>query len=291
MLIDWFTVGAQALNFLILVWLFQRFLYKPILNAIDAREKRIAGELADAATKKTEAQRERDEFQNKNKAFDEQRAALLGKATEDAKADRERLIGEARQEAENLRAGQATALRNDQARLANEITRLAKDEVFAIARKTLADLATASLEERLGAVFLRRLREMDGKAKETMAAALKTSSEPAILKSTFDLPAEQKAVIQNALNETFSAEVRLRFATAPDAICGIELTANGQKLAWSIADYLKSLDRAVVGLLAVPSTTAAAPPKTAIEAPKANAENIPVPTATPAAEPVLVGAK
>ena len=42
MLIDWFTVGAQALNFLILVWLLKRFLYKPILDAIDAREKRIA---------------------------------------------------------------------------------------------------------------------------------------------------------------------------------------------------------------------------------------------------------
>ena len=42
MLIDWFTVGAQALNFLILVWLMKRFLYKPILHAIDAREKRIA---------------------------------------------------------------------------------------------------------------------------------------------------------------------------------------------------------------------------------------------------------
>ena len=49
MLIDWFTVGAQVLNFLILVWLLKRFLYKPILNAIDAREKRIAAELADAA--------------------------------------------------------------------------------------------------------------------------------------------------------------------------------------------------------------------------------------------------
>ena len=42
MLIDWFTVGAQVLNFLILVWLLKHFLYKPILNAIDAREKRIA---------------------------------------------------------------------------------------------------------------------------------------------------------------------------------------------------------------------------------------------------------
>ena len=257
MLIDWFTVGAQALNFLILVWLFQRFLYKPILNAIDAREKRIAGELADAATKKTEAQKERDEFQNKNKEFDDQRAALLGKANEDAKADRERLIDEARKEAEGLRAGQAMALRNDQARLGNEITRAAQDEVFAIARKTLADLATTSLEERVGAVFTRRLREMDDAAKEALAAALKTSSEPAVLKSAFNLPAEQKATIQNALNETFSAEIRLRFETAPDAICGIELTANGQKLAWSIADYLTSLDRKVGALLAAPSAVAA----------------------------------
>ena len=62
MLIDWFTVGAQALNFIILVWLLKRFLYKPILNAVDAREKRIAAELADADAKKAEAQKERDEL-------------------------------------------------------------------------------------------------------------------------------------------------------------------------------------------------------------------------------------
>ena len=84
MLIDWFTVGAQALNFLILVWLLRRFLYKPILHAIDAREKRIATELADADAKKAEAQRERDEFQHKNEEFDQQRAALLRQATDEA---------------------------------------------------------------------------------------------------------------------------------------------------------------------------------------------------------------
>ena len=76
MLIDWFTVGAQGLNFIILVWLLKRFLYKPILNAVDAREKRIAAELADADAKKAEAQKERDEFQHKNEEFDQQRAAL-----------------------------------------------------------------------------------------------------------------------------------------------------------------------------------------------------------------------
>jgi len=52
MLIDWFTVGAQALNFLILVWLMKHFLYKPILHAIDEREKRVAAELADADKKR-----------------------------------------------------------------------------------------------------------------------------------------------------------------------------------------------------------------------------------------------
>jgi F-type H+-transporting ATPase subunit c len=51
MLIDWFTVGAQLLNFLILAWLLKRFLYRPILDALDAREQRIAAELADADAK------------------------------------------------------------------------------------------------------------------------------------------------------------------------------------------------------------------------------------------------
>ena len=88
MLIDWFTIGAQALNFLILVWLMKRFLYKPIVDAIDAREKRIAAELADADAKKAEAQKERDEFQHKNEDFDRQRAALFGKAADEAKAEK-----------------------------------------------------------------------------------------------------------------------------------------------------------------------------------------------------------
>ena len=125
MLIDWFTVGAQVLNFLILVWLLKHFLYKPILNAIDAREKRIAAELADADAKKTEAQKERDDFQNKNKVFDEQRSALLSKAADEAKVERERLLDEARKAAESLRAAQATTLRNDQKRLGSAITHLA----------------------------------------------------------------------------------------------------------------------------------------------------------------------
>jgi F-type H+-transporting ATPase subunit b len=260
MLIDWFTVGAQLINFVILVWLLKHFLYKPIIKAIDAREARIAAELADADAKKAEAKRDRDDFLAKDKAFDDQRDALLAKAVVDAKAERDRLIDEARKEAEALRLRQQGALQSDARRLDGELARLATREVFGIARKTLSDLATVSLEERMGEVFTRRLGEMDGKAKEVLATALRTSREPALVLCTFDLPATQKAAIQNALNETFSAEVRLRFDTAPDAICGIELTANGQKLAWSIAEYVGILEKNVGDLIEAQSVRADAEP-------------------------------
>src|SRR5580658_4333804 len=104
MLINWFTILAQAINFLILVWLLKRFLYKPILHAIDDREKGIAAQLADAVAKRAEAQKDRDDFQHKNEAFDKERAALLKKATDLAKAERQRLLGEARKDADALRA-------------------------------------------------------------------------------------------------------------------------------------------------------------------------------------------
>ena len=68
MLIDWFTIGAQALNFLILVWLLKRFLYRPILNAIDARENLVARELSDADAKKLKHKRSATNSRKKTKS-------------------------------------------------------------------------------------------------------------------------------------------------------------------------------------------------------------------------------
>jgi F-type H+-transporting ATPase subunit b len=158
-----------------------------------------------------------------------------------------------------LRASQADALRSDQIRLGSEITLLAEKEVFEIVRKTLADLATVSLEERVGEVFTRRLRELDPKAKELLGTALKNSSEPTLVRSAFDLPAMQQAAIQNALNETFSADVKIRFGKSQDAVCGIELTASGQKISWSISSYLAALENQVRALTDTQSSASAKP--------------------------------
>ena len=249
MLINWFTVVAQAINFLILVWLLKRFLYKPILHAIDEREKGIATQLAQAEAKKAEAQKDRDDFQHKNEAFDQERAALLKKATDEAKAERQRLLDEARKDADLLRAKRQDALRNEQRNLSQEIIRWTQKEVFAITRKTLADLAATSLEERMGDVFVHRVRALTGAAKEQLATAFKTSNHTVSVHSAFDLPPAQRTAIESAMKETFAPEAHVQFETAPELVSGIDLSTNGHKVSWSIADYLATLEKSAGELL------------------------------------------
>ncbi|MFA6014348.1 MAG: F0F1 ATP synthase subunit delta [Gallionellaceae bacterium] len=249
MLIDWFTVIAQAANFLILVWLLKRFLYRPILNAIDARERRIAAELADADAQKTEAQREREEFQNKNAEFDRQHTALINKITVEADSERQRLFAAAHTEAENLRIRQHNKLHDDYQNLREEIARRTRAEVMSIAGKTLTDLAEANLEAQIIAVFMRRLHELDAAEKDQLVLAQRTSADAVLVRSAFELSEQQRAEIVNAIREVFGMELQVQFEQSAALIGGIELVLQGRKIAWSVADYLAALDKNISDLM------------------------------------------
>ena len=285
MLIDWFTVGAQAVNFIILVWLLKRFLYKPILNAIDAREKRIAADLAAAAVREAQARKSQDEFDEKNKKFDQDRDALMAKAALEIKAEHDRLLDDARKAANDLLSEQRAAARGDATALMEQMMRLAAGEVFDVARRALSDLASMALEERLGEIFTRRLREMKPEAKQLLGLALRASGAAAVVHSRFSLAEQERATIRNALNETFAADIRVAFETAPDGICGVELTVGGQKLSWSIAGYLGALEQKAQALVNAQFKPAAAAPRLNIAA-----TAIPVPPiVAPRSAPAVAG--
>jgi F-type H+-transporting ATPase subunit b len=249
MLIDWFTVAAQAVNFLILMWLLKRFLYKPVVAAIDEREKRITTQLQDAEKKKAEALKEQTDFLHKNEEFERYRSGLLLEATNAAKTVRERLLATARRDSEELRFKLQKSVYDELDDLNREIGTLALQEVFSIARKTLADLADVSLEERMTAIFIHRLHDMNDKQIEELKACSYASSSSAVVRSAFELASPQKTAIEDIVKPLFGEGTEIKFETRPDLIGGIELAANGQKIAWSIADYLTSLTSSVGRLL------------------------------------------
>jgi len=271
MLIDWFTVAAQALNFVILVWLMKRFLYKPILDAIDAREKRIATELAAAGRKKTEAQHERDEFQKKNDDFEQQRAALLEKARADADAERKTLMDAARQAADALTAKRQVSIAGEAKALMQALRQRAQTEVFDIARKALTDLAGTSLEASACELFIARLQGLEGAPKDALAAAISGTKDDVVVRSAFELSTAQQRAIHKAIADTFGIKLKLHYATDPALVAGIELVAQGHKFAWTLSDYLASLERGVGDLLKERSRDPATSPVHAADPPATHA--------------------
>jgi F-type H+-transporting ATPase subunit b len=258
MLIDWFTVLAQAINFLILVWLLKRFLYKPVLAAIDAREKKVAAKLGDAAALETKAQAEREDLRQRSEALDHERGDVLRKATDEANVERQRLIESARQDSQLLRSKLTQALSDERAALGHQLSVRTQAEVFAVARKTLADLAGVSLEDRMIEVFIARLRDLP--QAQLPSGTVEVVVQPAatgdaLVRSAFDLPAAGRASIEAAIHERLGPNVTIRFETSAETVCGIELTVDGVKLAWSVANYLSSLAQVVTNLT-VPESAA-----------------------------------
>jgi F-type H+-transporting ATPase subunit b len=285
MLIDWFTVGAQLLNFLILVWLMKHFLYQPVLAAIAARESRIAAELATAAAKLKDAQQQQTDYEQKILAFEQQRDQLLADAVNAAQAERTRRREQDRLADAALRQRRNDAWQREQLQLNQAIVVQTRDEVFAIARRALAELADTSLEACMVRLFALRLKALAPAAREQLDSALQAHPAAALVRSAYPLSTEQRGQLQAALQDCGVSVASLGYETAPALVAGIEFSVSGWTLEWNIAAYLKELGQRVDALLqaaaGVPEAEAASP---AVPATAANTRPAATATTRPDAE-------
>ncbi len=248
MLIDWFTVIAQALNFLILVWLLKRFAYQPVLNAINLREQRIAAQVAAAAQAQAAATAERETFSRKNEELEQHRAALLDQMTQEAKATRSGLLEQAREDADAERSRLLSALSAEQADLKSELGSKIREQVLQIVGSTMRDLAHVALNEAMVDVFLEHLQGLSETDRQLLAA-VGTNDTTTLVRSAFELAPQTRARIQTAVAALGRPQGRLQFETAAALVCGIELQASGHKVAWGVGDYLENLQSGIDHLL------------------------------------------
>jgi F-type H+-transporting ATPase subunit b len=100
MRIDWWTLALQAVNVLILVWLLGRFLFRPVMDAIAARQASAQALLDEAREAKDRAQAEAQALKTQNDGFVADAAARRAEIRTEAEAERQRLLAQARLEAD-----------------------------------------------------------------------------------------------------------------------------------------------------------------------------------------------
>ncbi len=242
MLIDWFTLIAQLLNFLILAWLLKRFLYHPIVTALDAREKKIASELQHATDVEQEAKKSMSEWKQKNDELEKQRMQLMQQAAKEADDKKAELLIDARKEYENLRTRLEESLHNDQKNLQQEIIGRISTEVFSIAEKVLSELADVSLEDCVVKIFCERLQKIEKADIGAMTELFTQSNHPPIIRSVFTMTPENCERVKKTMMEVFGIDSDIVFETDADLISGIELSMNGHSISWNIKAYLDELN-------------------------------------------------
>jgi F-type H+-transporting ATPase subunit b len=239
--IDWVTVIAQVVNFLVLVWLLKRFLYAPVLRAMDAREQRIAERMEQARAREADAAAAQREFEERMAALERDREEFVRRARDDAQAQRQALLEEARAEIAAQRDRWRNELARDRDDFLKAVRRQLAESSLAVARRVLGTLADADLETRVVHVFMNKLRHLDGDSREAIAAA----RGPIEVRTAFELEPPLRSTLAHEIEQLFGDGHRLSFRHDPALVQGIELTAEGRRVGWSVGDYLQDLERSL----------------------------------------------
>ena len=243
--IDWFTFIAQIINFLVLVALLKRFLYRPIVKAIREREEKIAARFAEADDKQRVAEQEAESYRQQNRAWDQQRNAPLEEAKRNAEETRKHLLQEARDEVQQQRQEWLTSLAGQRDALVANIRARATTQVIAATRRTLHELAGVDLEERLAERFVSRVEGLDPARCQELSRSLRGGQPPPEIRTAFKLTEDWRKRIRRVLRDKLDVELELKFKTSSDVLCGIELVAAGHKLGWSVNEFLAGLDEQI----------------------------------------------
>lgn len=243
MLVDWFTVAAQIVNFLILVGLLKHFLYDRIIRAMDEREESIHARLEDANRREDEAEEEARTYRRKAEELEDRRRQVLEEAKDKAEKDQKEMLREARQDIEQLRTKWQQSLEREKSGVLRDIRRLSARHVHEAARRALADLADAELEERIAEHFLTRFKEADAEALEAIKQAARSDQRRVVVRSCFEISSGLRQKITRAFHERLGQEINVSYDVSEDGPVGVQLKAPGQRIAWDLETYLADLEQ------------------------------------------------
>ena len=239
MLIDWPTVAAQIVNFLILLALLKWLLFDRVVRAMDEREKKIAKRLEDAQQKREEAERRSEELGQQHRQLEAQRQEKLQQAKDEADQQRRELVRQARDEVDQLRREWKQALQQQQRQFIENLSERAGDALRRALHQALTDLADDDLQQGTVRVFLDRLEDVDGQKRDRLRQAIEDADGQVTVVSARELSDGARRRIADALKRHLHDRARADFETSPELISGLEIRAHGQALGWNLRRYVE----------------------------------------------------
>jgi F-type H+-transporting ATPase subunit b len=239
--IDWFVFFSQIVNFLILMFLLKKFLFGRIIKAMDTREAKIGTVFMEAEQSRQEAQTALDSHTKRLRDLDTGYEQMLEKSRRDAEAYQEQLLEKAREEVDFLKARWMEALRSERANFLQELRRLAGQQVYAVSRRMMKDLAGLDLEERIVEVLMERIEALDEQERQKFQGTAEGGSR-VVISCAFEIPPATQARLNDVLRRYFPNIAEIAYEHSDDVLSGCELRSDGHKIAWSVKDYLDSLE-------------------------------------------------
>ena len=205
------TFGLEIANFLILVWILQRLFYKPLQAVIAKRKQEIEQTLLDSQNLREEARKERETYENRQKAWEQEKQAALTVFQQHLDVERTAHLNNLQRELEQERQINQVTLEREQQEFQHNAQQRALKNAAKFASILLQQTVTPELEMRLAQLLLQRLTTFDFSL---------SSSETAIkITSVYPIPNE------------FQQQLETRFSN----LCAVPLTFDYQQDASLIA--------------------------------------------------------
>ena len=242
MLIDWFTVIAQIINFLILLFLLHRFLYKPILKTVDKRKDQMEARWHAAEEEKQTAHAEAEKHRKAQRELEAQREHILSEAKAKADEIHRSELRQAREEIAQKREQWQRALENEQSSIMANLQAEFGQQIVAVLQRILHDIANRDLEQQAVKTFQQKLHELDDETRQAIAEAFAHHDQPVTIQSGHDLPESDQDALRQTLHETNLLNGQpIHFDVSPDLLFGIRLQNPAYNLAWNAEDVFDAL--------------------------------------------------
>lgn len=231
------TFALEVLNFFILLWLLRRFLYRPVLDVINARQARIEASLADARRTESEAAAARDQLDARIQDWEGEKARAHAALEQEIADDREQRLQGLDEELATEKARRATheARECQEAMQAMEHQALASGSRFVT--RLLERLASPELEDQLLAIALEDLTDLPVAEVDTLKTALAANGLEIV--SAFPLPDDRRLALEAQLAALAGQPVHPLYREEPALLAGLCIHVGSWMLSASLRDELK----------------------------------------------------